>query len=170
MNWEMLAAIGQLAAVVIGIPSLVYLAIQIREQTKERRNAAISQMAASWGELTKSLNDSAEFAAIYLRGLQSFNELDSVAKLRFSVYMGRSLRNVEGMYFYRQDGILGDSLWGEMERVMSDVLANPGTRQWWETRKHWYTDEFAAVVDQILSKAAQSKAYESYDLRDIAKA
>lgn len=170
MNWEMLAAIGQLAAVVVGIPSLVYLAIQIREQTKERRNAAISHMAASWGELTKSLNDSAEFAAIYLRGLQSFSELDSVSKVRFSVYMGRSLRNVEGMYFYRQDGILGDSLWGEMERILSDVLANPGTRQWWETRRHWYTDEFAAVVDQIVTKTAQSKAYESYDLRDIAKA
>jgi len=26
MNWEMLAAIGQLAAVFVGIPSLIYLA------------------------------------------------------------------------------------------------------------------------------------------------
>ena len=33
MNWEMLAAIGQLAAVFVGIPSLIYLAVQIREQT-----------------------------------------------------------------------------------------------------------------------------------------
>src|SRR5437870_12324530 len=38
MNWEMLAAIGQLAAVFVGIPSLIYLAVQIREQTKERRS------------------------------------------------------------------------------------------------------------------------------------
>ena len=30
MNWEMLAAIGQLAAVFVGIPSLIYLAVQIR--------------------------------------------------------------------------------------------------------------------------------------------
>ena len=169
MNWEMLAAIGQLAAVVIGIPSLVYVAIQIRAQTKERRNAAISSLASSWDELMKSLNDSAEFAAIYLRGLQSFNELDSVSKVRFSVYLGRSLRNLEGMYFHRQDGMLGDSLWAEMERILSDVLANPGTRQWWETRRHWYTAEFAAMVDQILAKGAQSKAYAAYDLRDIAK-
>jgi len=34
MNWEMLAALGQLAAVFVGIPSLIYLAFQIREQTK----------------------------------------------------------------------------------------------------------------------------------------
>jgi hypothetical protein len=29
MNWEMLTALGQLAAVVVGIPSLIYLALQI---------------------------------------------------------------------------------------------------------------------------------------------
>jgi hypothetical protein len=169
MNWEMLAAIGQMAAVVIGIPSLIYLAIQIREQTKERRNAAIRSLVASWDELMKSLNDSAEFAAIYLRGLQSFDALDSVSKVRFSVYLGRSLRNLEGMYFHRQEGILGDSLWAEMERILCDVLANPGTREWWATRRHWYTDDFAAMVDRIVAKGGQSKAYAGYDLSDIAK-
>src|SRR3569623_1718352 len=99
MNWEMLGAIGQLAGVVIGIPSLVYLAIQIRAQSKERRHAAINQVAESWGEVMKSLNDNEEFAAIYLRGLQSFNELDAVSILRFSVYLWRSLNYLEVMYF-----------------------------------------------------------------------
>jgi hypothetical protein len=117
----------------------------------------------------KSLNDSAEFAAIYLRGLQSFDALDSVSKVRFSVYLGRSLRNLEGMYFHRQEGILGDSLWAEMERILCDVLANPGTREWWATRRHWYTDDFAAMVDRIVAKGGQSKAYAGYDLSDIAK-
>ena len=35
MSWEMVTAIGQLAAVRVEIPSLIYLAAQIREQTKE---------------------------------------------------------------------------------------------------------------------------------------
>jgi hypothetical protein len=41
MNWEMLTAIGQLAAVCFGIPSLIYFALQIREQTRERRQSAV---------------------------------------------------------------------------------------------------------------------------------
>lgn len=94
---------------------------------------------------------------------------DLLIRRSFSVYLGRSLRNLEGMYFHRQDGILGDSSWAEMERILSDVLAHPGTRQWWETRRHWYTDEFAAMVDQIMAKGGQSKVYATYDLRDIAK-
>jgi hypothetical protein len=47
MNWEMLAAIGQLAAVCVGIPSLIYLAVQIREQTRERRQSAVNALASS---------------------------------------------------------------------------------------------------------------------------
>ena len=39
MNWEMLSAIGQVVAAIGVIPSLIYLAVQIREQNKERRRA-----------------------------------------------------------------------------------------------------------------------------------
>jgi hypothetical protein len=60
MNWEMLAAIGQLAAVRGGIPSLIYLAVQIREQTKERRQSA-NALTVQWGDFTRSLHDGAEF-------------------------------------------------------------------------------------------------------------
>src|SRR5205085_8238277 len=86
MNWEMLAAIGQLAAVFVGIPSLIYLAIQIREQTKERRQSAVHALTEQWGDLTTSLHDNAEMTAIFLRGNQSFSELDAVSKLRFSAF------------------------------------------------------------------------------------
>ena len=167
MNWEMLSAVAQLAAVLLGVPSFIYLAVQIREQTNERRRAAINTLSAQWSDLTKSLNDSAEFAAIYLRGLQSFTGLDSVSKVRFSAFFGRFFKNFEGMYFYRQDGVLGASLWSEIERTMTDLLAYPGTRQWWDTRKSWHTDEFACVVDRIVARGNTPQAYASYDLRDV---
>ena len=35
---------------------------------------------------------------------------------------------------------------------MTDFLAYPGVRQWWETRKHWHTEEFARVVDEIIAR------------------
>ena len=167
MNWEMLAAIGQLAAVLIGIPSFVYLALQIREQTKERRCAAVTALTGQWGDLVTSLHDSAEFSVIYLRGLQSFDELDAVSKVRFSAFFGRFFKNFEGMYFYRCDGSLGETLWGEIDRTMADLIAYPGTQQWWRTRKHWHTHEFAAVVDAMIAAGPKPKAYATYDLREL---
>lgn len=89
MKWEMLAAFGQLAAVFVGTPSLIYLTVQIREQTKERRHSAVNALTVQWSDLTKSLHDNAEFCAIYLRGVQSFADLDAVSKLRFSAFLNR---------------------------------------------------------------------------------
>jgi hypothetical protein len=169
MNWEMISAVGQLAAIVVGIPSLIYLAMQIREQTKERRRAAVDALTVQWGDLTKALHDSAEFSAIYLRGLQSFHELETVSKLRFSAFQNRFFKNFEAMYFSRQDAVLSAASWGEIERTMSDLLAYPGIRQWWDTRKHWHTEEFARVVDKLISKSGEPTAYATYDLQAIPK-
>ena len=100
MNWEMLAAIGQLAAVFVGIPSLIYLAVQIREQTKERRQSAVHALTEQWGDLTESpCTIMRRLAAIFLRGLQSFADLDAISKLRFSAFFNRLINIFEGMYF-----------------------------------------------------------------------
>jgi hypothetical protein len=168
MNWEMLAAIGQLAAVCVGIPSLLYLAIQIREQTKERRQSAVNALTVQWGDLTRALHENAEFAAIYLRGVQSFHDLDAVSKLRFSAFQNRFFKNFEGMYYSRCEGILTLELWGEIERTMSDFLAYAGVRQWWETRKHWHTEKFRDVVNAIIARGDKPTAYATYDLNAIA--
>src|SRR5436853_740896 len=110
MNWEILAAIGQLAAVLVGIPSLIYLAVQIREQTKERRQSAVNALTVQWGDLTKTLIEDPDFGAVYLRGVQWFEDLDPLSKLRFSAFFNRFLKNFQGMYFSHQDGILSSSL------------------------------------------------------------
>jgi hypothetical protein len=169
MNWEMLAAIGQLAAAFVGIPSLIYFAVQIREQTKERRQAAVNSLTVQWGDLTCALHESAEFSAIYLRGLQSFDDLDAVSKVRLSAFFNRFFKNFQAMYFSHCDGVLSASLWGEIERTMSDLIAYPGTRQWWETRRHWHTEEFSRVVDAIIARGTEPKAYSTYDLRETIK-
>jgi len=82
----MITAIGQLAAVCVGIPSLIYFAIQIREQTRERRQSAVNALTVQWGDLTKALHENAEFTALFLRGVHSFHDLDAVSKLRFSAF------------------------------------------------------------------------------------
>ena len=166
MNWEMLAAIGQLAAVVIGIPSLIYLAVQIRAQTRERRQSAVNALTVQWTDLTRSL-ESAEFAPIYLRGVQNFDDLDPVSKMRFSAFMNRFFKSFESMYFSHRDGILVAASWGEIQRVMSDLIAYPGIQQWWKTRRHWQTEEFAAAVDAMIANGDKPTAYSNYDLSKV---
>jgi len=167
MNWEMLTAIGQMAAVCVGIPSVIYFALQLREQTRERRQAAVNALTVQWGELTKALHEDGEFTTIYLRGLQSFHDLDPVSKLRFSAFQNRFFKNFEGMYYSRREGILSTELWDEIDRTMSDFLAYKGIQEWWPTRKHWHTEAFACVVDEIIGRGHKPTAYSTYDLEKV---
>ena len=168
MNWEMITAIGQLATVCVGVPSIIYFAIQLGEQTRERRQSAVNALTVQWGDLTKALHENAEFTALFLRGVQSFRNLDAVSKLRFSAFQNRFFKNFEGMYYSRREGILSPELWEEIQRTMSDFLAYDGVRQWWETRKHWHTPPFVRVVDAIIARGPKPTAYSTYDLKQIA--
>jgi hypothetical protein len=170
MNWEMLSAIGQVVAAIGVIPSLIYLAVQIREQNKERRRAGINTLTAQWSDLVKSAQESREFAALFLQGVRSFQGLDAPDKLRFSAFFTRFTRNCEGMFIYYRDGALEKALWDEVERTMSDYFAYPGVREWWATRKHWLTDEFRAVVEAIIATNPEPKMYTAYNLDASPKA
>jgi hypothetical protein len=168
MNWQMLTAIGQLATVFIGVPSIIYFAIQLREQNRERRQAAVNALTVQWGDLTKALHENPEFSALYLRGVHSFHDLDAVSKLRFSAFQNRFFKNFEGMYYSRREGILTSELWDEIDRTMSDFLAYDGIQQWWETRKHWHTEAFVRVVEAIIARGNEPKAYSTYNLSEAA--
>ena len=164
MNWEMLSAIGQMVAAIGVIPSLIYLAIQIREQNKERRRAGINILTAQWSELVKSAQESREFAALFLQGVRSFDSLDAPDKLRFTAFFTRYTRNCEGMFIYYRDGALDKPLWEEVERTIADYFAYHGVREGWATRKHWLTDEFRVTVEGIIAKNPEPKLYAAYNL------
>ena len=70
------------------------------------------------------------------------------------------------MYFSHRDGVLSASLWGEVERTMSDVIAYPGVQQWWQTRRHWHTEEFARVIDALIARGDKPMAYSTYKLSE----
>src|SRR6201995_4675899 len=166
----MLSALGQLVAAFGVIPSLIYLAVQIREQNKERRRAGINILTAQWSELVKSAQESREFAVLFLQGVRSFRDLDAPDKLSFSAFFTRYTRNCESMFIYYRDGALEKALWDEVQRTMMDYFAYPGVREWWATRKHWLTDEFRAVVETIIAKNPEAKMYAAYNLDPPSKA
>jgi len=56
------------------------------------------------------------------------------------------------MYLAYRDGLLTASGWGKIERTVSDLVAYPGVQQWWETRRHWHTEEFGRVIDEMIAR------------------
>jgi heme/copper-type cytochrome/quinol oxidase subunit 1 len=89
MNWEMISAVGQMLGAIGVIISIVYLAAQSRNQNKESQRAGVNVLTSHWSDLNRTLFENPDLAALRLRALQSFDELDG-AQLRTQIcYAGR---------------------------------------------------------------------------------
>ena len=162
MNWEMIDAVAQALGALGVIISIIYLAAQIRNQNQERQRAAMNVLTTHWSDLNKTLVENTEMAALWLRALRSFDDLDPTSKLRFSAHLGRFLRFADNLYLAVLDGTLDRRLWRGYERTIADTVAYPGFQTWWPTRKHWYTDEFCALINRHI-QTAKPKIYDGYD-------
>jgi hypothetical protein len=162
MNWEMISAFGQMLGAVGVIISIIYLAAQIRNQNKESHRAAMNVLATHWSDLNRALVENPDLAALFLRALRSFDELDGASKLRVGAHLGRFLRFADSLYLGVLDGTLDKRLWRGYERTLADTAAYPGFQAWWATRKHWHTDEFCALIDRHI-QTAKPKIFDGYD-------
>ena len=59
------------------------------------------------------------------------------------------------------DGTLDARVWRGFERSLADIAAYPGFQSWWLTRKHWYSDEFRALLDSHI-QTGKPTIYEDY--------
>ncbi len=123
MNRELLGAVGQVLAAIGLVPTLIYLAIQVREQNKANRGASLDFLSTQWTDLIRTMNESADPGLIYLRGLQDFESLDPVSHQRFGAYMLRAFRYRVGLYFHYLDGAMPAPYRESVRRQMEDIVA-----------------------------------------------
>src|SRR5213079_603025 len=123
MNWEMISEVGQMLGAIGVIISIIYLAAQIRIQHKESQRAAMNVLTSHWSDLNRTLVENPEMAVLWLRALQSFDDLDARSKLRFGAHLGRFLRMVDSLYYLNVlDGTLDKRLWRGYERTLTDTV------------------------------------------------
>ena len=86
LNWEAIGAIGEVVGGVAVIATLLYLAIQIRQNAQSVRNAASLSVNEGLAEINRRLSNDAEFADLWLRGLKDYRGLTNVERARFAAY------------------------------------------------------------------------------------
>lgn len=64
MNWNEIGAVGEAAGAIAVMVSVVYLAVQVRKQTRESRFAATRELAAQFQDKLKEVIDAACFESI----------------------------------------------------------------------------------------------------------
>jgi hypothetical protein len=167
MTLEQLALIAEIVGGAGVIASLIYLAVEIRRQSRQNNLRAANELTAQWSGLMTSLHEGSELAEIWLKGHRDFDSLDAISKLRYGAYFGRFLRNSEGLYLHVLQKSLDPMVWRGVERAIRDLMILPGAQAWWQTRKHWYTDDFQQLINNMIAQSEGEDVFAQYDIQDL---
>jgi hypothetical protein len=147
----LLEDIGNLGDFISGIAvvvTIIYLTIQIRQNTASVRAATIQSAAQANAEMLDHFVRDPELYRIYQAGTCDFEGLSPEGRFRFASIMGSMLHRVEGMVYQSANGLLPPESWaGGANRIRGAFLL-PGTCAWWERGKHAFNPGLQRWVEQ----------------------
>jgi hypothetical protein len=165
MNWEAVGAIAEAAGAIAIFVSLIYVAAQIRQNTQQftrsveaNELAAFERNIASGNRIRELLILNPDLTELTLRGFKSYENLGSQDKMRFGMLLRNIFSEMQGAYV-RQLFVAHDPTDFEgSARVIDELLANRGAREWLETNQPDWRPEFREFVHQRLAAITTSSA------------
>jgi hypothetical protein len=147
MNIEALGNLGDFISGVGVIVTLIYLAIQIRQNTIATRTDSYQAVVTSASDWSREVSLNGDIADIVMRGAREYESLQPIDRMRFNLAMSSFFRNMEILHSKFRKGAVDADVWsGWANRTLSFLLA-PGTARWWELN----ASAFSPAFQQFLS-------------------
>jgi len=162
MNWEAVGAIAEAAGAVAIFVSLVYVAVQIRQNTRQlslsveaNELAALERTIESSSHIRELLVLHPELAQLLLSGYESYNELEASEQFRFGMLLRNIFSAMQGAYIRQLSVGHGSQDFEGSKRVLDDILLNRGVREWLESSDPDWRPAFQEFVDLRLEAIKQ---------------
>ena len=125
--------VSQILAVVLIVPSILYLALQVRQNTQQLSAAARFHWVESSGQLNALVAGNTQTASVFRRGWENPDSLDDDERMQFLVHLGQFMQIYSTMFELHQEGTLPDSQWHNCRKDMISVMNSSGGLWVWET-------------------------------------
>lgn len=154
MNWDALAAVAEMVGAAGVIVSLLYLASQVRSNSRQLRHAAAQAVLDKLNGLIGQLAFTAGAGDLWSRGLSGLDALeDDEEVVRFSSMLLQAFWAYEEILQYRKAGLVEDWAWAHASAPVQNFMRTPGFQEWWRLRKDWFGEEFQKHVDGTMPSA-----------------
>ena len=149
MNIIELGALGEFVGSIGVIATLIYLAIQIRQNTASVKASAYQ----TWVSNNISINNSVP--EDLRKGIQDSAQLSAESEASFALWNHGIYQLWQATDYLFEMGAVDQALWrSEMSRAAGH-LSNPGVRQWWDAGgKTQLTPHFVDLVESTQSTIA----------------
>jgi hypothetical protein len=161
VNWDAIVAIVEVIGLLAVVASLVYLAVQVRQNselisqnTMVARSSMVHETSVFYARFFEMIAESPDLAGIYRRGINS-EALDPDEKVRFESLLAVYFSNLEDcdhqyksdLYFDEDDD---EDLVEFMAPEFKPMLKSSHGSEWWErTAQASSTPSFYAKIERI---------------------
>jgi hypothetical protein len=152
-------ALGELVGGVAIIISLIYVGVQVKQNTDALRLRTVHDAAEDMADLYLKPAENGELADIFMRGLQDINGLSGLERVRLYGFFHKFFRTYENVLFQHEQGVLDLQTYQGITRQFMAIVSMPGGESYWGDRKSWFSDRFQAHIDTELA-ALEVKGFE----------
>jgi hypothetical protein len=149
MSLTDLASLGSFVSGVAVAVTLVFLVVQLRQNTRAVKGAASQAHSAAYQELSNIIVVNGDMARIWRVGNSDMAKLNDDERVRYIAYLSGIFRFMESARVQWQLGQLDREHWFELETEIKDFAMQPGVRSYWEIRRHWHAEEFRRFFDSL---------------------
>jgi hypothetical protein len=157
-----LGDIGTFLGAIAVVVSLLYLATQVRQNTRAlalTQELTGAQIAVSH---FVALAMDPQFAGLYRRALADFGCLEADEKFRVGQFLMAVFYGFQAAHFGHMVARTADSTtWVGHTAVLRSLLHTPGARAWWERHRTLFAPAFRDYVDATLLDAKASTNQDS---------
>jgi len=154
MNWDAIVAISQLIAAVGVILSLVFVGLQVRQNTAALQRNEHNSTMAEWSVIRMAIAENRDIAELMTAGLNAERSMDAADQLRLEQMLAEYAWASFHIWDRTQRGVFPKRTFEATAGVMMcDLLRTPRGEAWWRSAKHvGFIPGFVADVDALLQK------------------
>ena len=152
MTLNELGNLGDLLGGIAVFVTLLFLALQIRKQTIEARLNATRELARGLIAQMNSVAEDAGLCSIYMRGINDYDELPEIDRIRLSMNLHSTFRIYEQAFLHVTRTNVDESYFTSSEKTKFELLSFPGVQRWWERSKNLFESEFVAHIEKVIEQ------------------
>ncbi len=154
MNWEAVGAISEGVGAIAVVLTLIYLAMQIRQNTSQQKREEIVSVQVGQNKLVEQLQDPSLVRA-YVRVTDGNTPVSTADRARTIFWVIQYINHFEIVFDLYHDGSLDDDRYEHWESIAVSVVATKGIRAWWdgESGKLAFRPKVRDLIDQKLNDA-----------------
>ena len=149
MTLNELGSLGEFISGLAVVVTLIYLALQIRHNTRAVRSSMHQDMIESTLRIAESVSDTDDLGRIVLHADDDYDELTEVERIRFDAYAERVFNNFESVFYSYRNSMIEEDLWESWESSYLTDISRTSMRRYWQEERPQHLRDFMDFVEEF---------------------